>query len=69
MLELIALIIVTAGLIFGGICLIDYNHKKRKNEIDMFIVKYERLLRESERRRNASEMAALIRIVENECKR
>lgn len=69
MLELIALIVAVAGLIFGGICLIDYNHQKRKNEIDTFIVKYERLLRESERRRNASEMATVLKIVENECRR
>ena len=69
MLELIALVITAAGLIFGGICLIDYNHQKRKNEIDTFIVKYERLLQASERRRNASEMATIIRIIENECKR
>jgi hypothetical protein len=69
MLELIALIIAVAGLVFGGICLVDYNHQKRKVEIDEFMVKYERLLQASERRRNASEMATIIRIIENECKR
>lgn len=69
MLEILFVTVVFVGGIWAAACLIDRSAKLRRIENDRFLKKYERLVVEAERQRSAKEMAAMIMLIERECKR
>lgn len=69
MLEILFVTVTFIGGIWAVACLIDRSAKLRRIENDRFLKKYERLVVEAERQRSAKEMAAMIMLIEQECKR
>lgn len=69
MLEIMFVTILAIAIGFGALCIVEHSAKLRKQENDRFLKRYEKLYLEAERRRSATEMAGLIMVVEQECKR
>ena len=65
MLEIMFITVVLIGGLWSAVCIIDHTHKLRIREIDRFMKKYEQLYLDAERRRSATEMAAMIRTIEH----
>ena len=65
MLEIMFITVVLIGALWAAVCIIEHTHRLRMKEIDKFMKKYEKLYIEAERRRAATEMAAMIRTIEH----
>ena len=65
-------IISLVSLIFIGVCMIDYYIARKKSLNRLFLFELDRILdknsRKSDKRRNASEMATIIRLIEDDRK-
>jgi purine-cytosine permease-like protein len=66
MLAVFLTIIALVCILLIGVSLIDYYITRKKQLMKLFVMELDKLNRRSDRRRNSSEMAAIIRIVENE---
>lgn len=66
MLEIMFIMLVLIGGLWGGVCLMEHNHKLRMREIDKFMKYYKKLHVEAERQRTATEMASAIMLLERE---
>ena len=66
MLELFLVVVLLIATVIIGVALIDYSHHKRMLEQHKLICGLERIAMKCEKQRSAYEMAALIRIVEEE---
>lgn len=65
MLEIIFVTILVLGALFGAYCIVECNAALRKRENDRVLKKYEKLYKDAQRRRSASEMAGMLMAIEH----